>query len=57
MAAGHGGVVRWVEWVTVVGRMAHVQCGTTCATLPKLTNHIYVLIMMRSLVVSDSGST
>ena len=21
-----------VEWVTVVGRMAHVQCGTTCAT-------------------------
>ena len=41
VAAGHGGFVRWVEWVTVVGRMAHVQCGTTCAT--QLTYHIYAL--------------
>ena len=48
-----------VEWVTVVSRMAHVQCGKTCATLPQLTYHIYLCsyTMMRSLVVSDSGNT
>ncbi len=37
VAAGHGGVVRWVEWVTVVGRGT---CTVWCNICHTATTHM-----------------